>query len=131
MLIVPFIVGVVLRSRAGEPGGAWLIPLAAAEFAAYFAFNALGLWLHAAPARRAGFRPALITYTAITAVTAVLVIVLGGRPLLGRVPAAPPPVGRASWRASPEPDPAGPRFADVLRARHPARHAVDRFQRGP
>ena len=39
MLIVPFIVGVVLRSRAGEPGGAWLIPLAAAEFAAYFAFN--------------------------------------------------------------------------------------------
>ena len=57
MLIVPFIVGVVLRSRAGEPGGAWLIPLAAAEFAAYFAFNALGLWLHAAPARRAGFRP--------------------------------------------------------------------------
>lgn len=100
MLIVPFIVGVVLRSRAGEPGGAWLIPLAAAEFAAYFAFNALGLWLHAAPARRAGFRPALITYTAITAVTAVLVIVLGGRPLLGWLPVALPLMAWAIWQAS-------------------------------
>jgi len=100
MLTVPFVVGVVLRSRSGEPLEAWLVPLAVAELSAYLAFNALGLWLHAAPARRDCFRKPITAYGLLTAVSAALVIVLGGGRLLWWLPLAAPLIAWAIWQAS-------------------------------
>lgn len=100
MLAVPFIVGVVLASRAGKPLEAWLVPLAIAELSAYLAFNVLGLWLHAAPARREAFRTSMIAYGALTGLGAALVIVLGGASLLWWLPVAAPLMAWAVWQAS-------------------------------
>lgn len=100
MLTVPLVVGAVLAGRSSVGPAAWLIPLAIAEFAGYFAFNALGLWLHARPGRRAAFHPPMIAYGVLTGLAAIAVLALGGMPLLGWLPAAVVLAGSAIWLSS-------------------------------
>lgn len=99
MLIVPFITGVVLRSRVALLE-AWLLPLGVAIFTGYFGFNALTLWLKAAKTRRAPYRRPIAVYGAITAVLAATVMVLGGWPLLWWLPVAVPLAALAIWLAA-------------------------------
>ena len=52
MLVVPYAVGVLTRVRDGLPLPWFLAPLLAFWLLAYFAFNAVSVWLKAHPARR-------------------------------------------------------------------------------
>lgn len=99
MLIVPFVAGAMLRSRVASLD-AWLLPLAAAELAAYLCFNSLTLWLRAAPARRGNYVRPLVVYAAITAVFGLASLLLGGWPILGWLPIAVPLGGLAVWLAA-------------------------------
>ena len=99
ILIVPFLVGTVLRARDGDLQ-AWLAPRGVAIFTGSFGFNALTLWLRAAKTRRAPYRRPIQVYGALTAVLGALVLALGGLPLLGWLPIALPLVGLAIWLAS-------------------------------
>lgn len=99
MLIVPFVAALVLRARAVGLDG-WLAPMGLAIFTGYFGFNALTLWLRAAKTRRAPYRRPIQVYGAVTALLAILVLVLGGWPLLGWLPIATPLAGLAIWLAA-------------------------------
>lgn len=95
MLVVPLAVGLVVRGREGLPGWAW--PLAVTWLVGYFCFNAAGLWLKAAPTRRASFLPPLLTHGAIAGLAGVTTLALGGLPLLWWVPVYIPLLGAALW----------------------------------
>jgi len=77
MLIVPLIVGAVLRLRTGESGD-YLAPLALTWLAGYFTFNATSLWLKAAPARRSRYARPIVVYGAIAAVAGVATLLTAG-----------------------------------------------------
>ncbi|MGI5950499.1 MAG: YwiC-like family protein [Brooklawnia sp.] len=96
MLIVPLVSGIVLRSRVGVLE-LWLIPLAVAVFTGYFGFNALSLWLKAAPRRRAGYRLPMQVYAITTTVLAAAVMLLGGWRILSWLPVALPLAALAIW----------------------------------
>ncbi|GAB2484230.1 YwiC-like family protein [Luteococcus sediminum] len=98
MLVAPLLVGLVVRSRDGLP--AWALPLAATWLLGYFAFNACGLWLKAAPRRRASHLPALLTWAGLAALAGVATLLLGGWPLLWWVPFFCPLLGTALWLTS-------------------------------
>lgn len=77
MLVVPPLAGLRLGHALGTLGwataaliGTWLL--------GYFAFSAATGWLKARPARRARWRPALLTYGAATAVLGLATIALAG-----------------------------------------------------
>lgn len=99
MLIVPFVTGVVLRSRVA-PLDAWLIPLALAVLAAYLCFNALTLWLRAAPARRGTYTRPVLAYGAVAAAFGTLALLMGAWPILAWLPVALPFVALAVWLAA-------------------------------
>ena len=99
MLIVPFALGVVLRARVADLD-AWLVPLAATVFAAYFCFNALTFWLRAAPARRSSYTRPVLVYGAIALVFGVLALVMGGWPITSWLPIGLPFAVLAVWLAS-------------------------------
>ncbi len=81
MLVVPLIVGVVLRMRSGEPG-AHLAPLALTWLAGYFTFNAATLWLKAAPVRRARYLRPMLAYGVVAAAAGITTLVVAGPALL-------------------------------------------------
>ncbi len=84
MLLVPYLAGVALSVRAG----AWdpvVLPLLATWLVGYFAFNAVSLWLKAAPARRGRLRAPLISYAAASAAFGLVSLALAGWGLLGWV----------------------------------------------
>ncbi|WP_420176010.1 YwiC-like family protein [Luteococcus sp. OSA5] len=98
MLVVPLVVGLALRSRDGLP--AWVWPLSVTWLVGYFCFNAVGLWLKAAPRRRPAYRPAAVVYGAIAGVAGLATLGFGGMPLLGWVPCYLPLLGIALWLTS-------------------------------
>ena len=81
ILVVPVALGMLARARAGGlPGWAW--PLLACWIVGYFAFFAAGLWLKAAPTRRAGYRRPLLTYGGVTAGLGLVALAWQGGSLL-------------------------------------------------
>ncbi|MEL4357747.1 MULTISPECIES: YwiC-like family protein [unclassified Luteococcus] len=98
MLVVPLVVGLVVRARDGLPG--WALPLAATWLVGYFCFNACGLWLKAATRRRHNFLPAVLTYGGVSAVAGLATLALGGLPLLWWFPVYLPLLGTALWLTS-------------------------------
>lgn len=85
MLIVPYVVGLELASQVraltwadATLGVTWLV--------GYLAFNALTLSLKAAPKRRAGYRPALWTYSIISGAFGLGTLALMGLGLLWWTP---------------------------------------------
>ncbi len=99
MMIVPFVVGVILRSRVASLD-AWLLPLAAAELAAYLCFNALTFWLRAAPSRRHTYTRPVVVYGLAAAASGGLAMALGAWPMLAWLPVALPMAALAIWLAS-------------------------------
>lgn len=97
MLLVPLLVGLVVRSRDGLP--AWALPLAATWLMGYFSFNACCLWLKAAARRRGRYLPAVLTWTSLAAAAGGTTLLLGGWPLLWWVPFFCPLLGTALWLA--------------------------------
>ncbi|MGB3955521.1 MAG: YwiC-like family protein [Brooklawnia sp.] len=98
MLIVPFVVGVVLRSRVATLD-VWLVPLAVTVLAAYFCFNALTYWLRSAPARRATYARPVLVHGAIALVFGVAAMVMGGWPIIAWLPIGLPFAVLAIWLA--------------------------------
>lgn len=99
MLIVPLIIGLVLRARLA-PLEIWLIPLVVAVFTGYFGFNVLSLQLKAAPRRRAAYRVPNLVYGAATGLLAIAVLLLGGWPIVAWLPVALPLAALAIWLAA-------------------------------
>ena len=99
MLIVPTVVGLVLRIREDQLPR-WGVPLTLTWFAGYFAFNAASLWLKAAASRRGRYRRPLIVYAAITAALGVLTLALGGWRQWGWAPVFAPLVAIAGIETS-------------------------------
>lgn len=99
MLIVPFVVGAVLRSRQTSLD-VWLVPLAFAELAAYLCFNALTSRLRAAPVRRGSYTVPVLVYGGVAGALGLLALVLGGWPILSWLPIALPFGALAVWLAS-------------------------------
>lgn len=87
MLVVPYAVGVLTRVRDGLPLPWFLAPLLAFWLLAYFAFNAVSVWLKAHPARRGPLVAPIVTYVAASAAFGVLTLVGAGPVILGWVPA--------------------------------------------
>lgn len=98
MLVVPLVVGLMVRARTGLPAWAW--PLAVTWLVGYFCFNAAGLWLKAAARRRSTFLPAVLSYGGIAAVAGLATLALGGLPLLYWLPIYLPLLGTALWLTS-------------------------------
>ena len=86
MLIVPFVLGSVLRARAGESLVA-LVPLFGCWMAGYVAFYATSGWLKAPHGRRPAWLPSLIAAAGASAAFGVLALALVGSGLLAWVPA--------------------------------------------
>lgn len=99
MLIVPFALGVVLRSRVANLD-AWLVPLAVTVLAAYFCFNALTFWLRAAPARRSSYTRPVLVYGAVALGFGMLTMLMGGWPIMAWLPIGLPFAVAAVWLAS-------------------------------
>ena len=78
MLITPWLLGAVLRARAGEP--AWFAEVALLAFwiAAYLVFQALSVWLKAAPVKRPSYVTPVVTYATVAgALGGVALLALG------------------------------------------------------
>lgn len=77
ILIVPVVLGMISRARAGGlPGWAW--PLLACWIVGYFAFFAAGLWLKSARTRRAAYRRPLLAYGLTSAVFGLVALAWQG-----------------------------------------------------
>ena len=99
MLVLPFVVGVVLRARAGDLQP-YLVPLFAFWMLGYFTFHAASQWLKAPPKRRPGFvRPSLV-YAAAAAVAGLATLALAGWRILAWAPFYLPLLLPALWLAS-------------------------------
>lgn len=87
MLIVPFVVGMLLRARyeAGLP--AFLLPLFGCWLVGYFAFNAVSLLLKAPRARRRALVAPTASYTAVSLACGLAALALTGPALLSWIPA--------------------------------------------
>ncbi len=96
ILVVPVFLGMVGRARTGAlPDWAW--PLLGCWIVGYFAFFAAGLWLKAAPARRAGYRRPLLAYGTLSTVFAAVALVLQGGGLLRWAIVFLPLVAATAW----------------------------------
>lgn len=85
MLVVPLAVGLVLRQRAS--GCEWFhLPMTLGWLSGYFFFHAASLWFKAPPARRARYRRPALVYGGLTAGLGVLMLALGGAPMLWWTP---------------------------------------------
>lgn len=99
MLILPFVVGVILRARAGDLQP-HLLPLFVFWMLGYFTFHAASQWLKAPPKRRPGFvRPTLV-YAAAATVAGLTTLALAGWRILAWAPLYLPLLLPALWLAS-------------------------------
>lgn len=99
MLILPFVVGVVLRARAGDLQ-AYLVPLFAFWMLGYFTFHAVSQWLKAPPKRRPALVRPSVVYAASATVAGLTTLALAGWPILGWAPLYLPLLLPALWLAS-------------------------------
>lgn len=99
MIVVPLIVGLVLRQRAS--GLEWYhAAMAPAWLVAYFFFNVASLWLKSPVKRRGRYRRPLLTYGGTTAALGLVMIALGGWPVLWWAPWFAVLVGWAVWEVT-------------------------------
>lgn len=99
MLVVPFLLGVFLRLRDGQPGW-FLIPLFACWMVGYFAFHAASGWLKAPPKRKEGWVRPLATYAMVSATMGFTTLLVGGWPIALWAPAFVPLMLPALWLAA-------------------------------
>ena len=96
ILVVPVLVGMVERARAGGlPGWTW--PLVVCWLVGYFAFFAAGLWLKSPARRRGAYVRPLLTYGAISAGCGLVALVWRGGSLAWWLPVFAPIVAATSW----------------------------------
>ncbi|SMO69844.1 YwiC-like family protein [Propioniciclava tarda] len=86
MLVVPYLVGLLLRVRDGVSWELFLLPLAFFWLIGYFTFNAASGWLKAAPARRGEYHRALVVYTLITVAVGLATLALADKRIVGWAP---------------------------------------------
>lgn len=86
MLIVPLVVGLLIRHHDGAGPAPYALPLGACWLLGYLAFNAVAGWMKAAPSRRPEFVAPIATYVAASAVFGVITVAMAGWPILGWVP---------------------------------------------
>ena len=99
MLVVPFVAGVVLRTRDASPA-VHLLPEFAFWMLGYFAFHAASQWLKAAPKRRPAFVRPTLTYAVASGAFGLLTLLLAGWGLLGWAPFYLPLLLPALWLAA-------------------------------
>lgn len=82
MLIVPFVVGLEVRLRAGAGAPPFVWSLLGTWLLAYFAFNAASLWLRAPTVRRRALAAPLAVYALASGACGVATVTLAGPALL-------------------------------------------------
>lgn len=80
MLVVPWLLGAILRLRAGETAS-HLLPLLGCWLAGYVAFHAASGWLKAPPGRRPAWVRPLVVSAAVAAAFGLLTLALTGASL--------------------------------------------------
>lgn len=86
MLVLPWLLGTILRLRSGEPAS-HLLPLLACWLTGYVAFYAASSWLKAPAGRRAPWLRPLVTAGALAGAFGLVTLALAGPALARWVPA--------------------------------------------